>query len=423
MTQAASMADAETADQLREAMADRLIADGVITSPVVEAAFRAVPRHLFLPAGTTSLHDAYDTNVAPITKTDASGAHLSTVSAPWLQARMIAQAGIEPGMRVLEIGSGGYNAALLAEVTGEKGQVVTMDIDPEVTARAAAALAAAGYGDRVTVVTADGEQGVPERAPYDAIVVTAGAWDIPPAWTGQLTGGGTLVLPLRMNMITRSIAFHRADGHLVSTSAEVCGFVPMQGGGARAERTFRLPDPGGGHVALRFDEGAPDDPGVLDGALASGPVTAWSGLRIGNAVSFADLHLWLAAFLPGFCRVAASEGTALAAEGVCKGWFPYGGVHGDSFSCLALRQTGGAQSEFGARAYGPHSEDAADALVAQIRAWDAHGRDLSGGAFAVWPAGTAIPPLQEATGVFRKIHGTVTVSWPAAGERTPASAR
>jgi protein-L-isoaspartate(D-aspartate) O-methyltransferase len=127
VTQTASVADTGPADQLRKVMTDRLIADGMITSPVVEAAFRVVPRHLFVPAGT-SLDDAYNTNVAPITKRDENGADLSSVSAPWLQARMIAQAGIARGMRVLEIGSGGYNAALLAEVTGNNGLVVTMDI-------------------------------------------------------------------------------------------------------------------------------------------------------------------------------------------------------------------------------------------------------------------------------------------------------
>ena len=94
-------------------------------------------------------------------KTRADGVNLSSVSGPWLQAKMIAQAGIEPGMRVMEIGSAGYNAALLSEVARE--HVVTVDIDPDITARASAALDAAGYAGRVTVVTADGEHGFPDR--------------------------------------------------------------------------------------------------------------------------------------------------------------------------------------------------------------------------------------------------------------------
>jgi protein-L-isoaspartate(D-aspartate) O-methyltransferase len=412
----ASAASPQEAERLREAMADRLVTDGWISSPVVEAAFRNVPRHEFVPPGT-SLADAYGARVAPVTKTDEHGAHLSSVSAPWLQARMIAQAGIQLGMRVLEIGSGGYNAALLAEVTGKEGRVVSVDIDPDITGRAEAALAATGYGDRVEVVTRDGELGVPASAPYDAIIVTVGAWDIPRAWTDQLTGDGRLVVPLRLNTLSRAVGFHQVDGHLASESWEMCGFVNMQGIGGRPEPALSLPGLTGGHVSLRFDQGTPGDPGVLDGALATEPVTAWSGIRIGHQVSFADLNLWLAAFLPGFCRVAASEGTARHDEGVNKAWFPFGGVLGDSFSCLAIRKLDGSgpvEYEFGAKAYGAHAQDAAEALVAQVRAWGAGGRDLGEDAFTFWPAGTALPPPPPATAVFPKVHGTVTVTFPTA---------
>jgi protein-L-isoaspartate(D-aspartate) O-methyltransferase len=413
----ASLADSGKAYDLRDAMADRLVADGWITSPEVEAAFRAVPRHEYVPEGTT-LEDAYGAKVAPVTKTGENGEHLSSVSAPWLQARMIAQAGVQPGMSVLEIGSGGYNAALLAEVTGKEGRVVTIDIDPEVTGWAEAALAATGYGDRVVVMTGDGELGVPGHSPYDAIIVTVGAWDIPRAWTEQLTGHGRLVVPLRLNTLTRSLGFRQVDGRLVSESWEMCGFVPMQGMGGCPEPSLNLPCPADGHVSLRFDQGLPTDSGALDGALATEQVTAWSGIRIGHQVSFADLNLWLAAFLPGFCRVAASEGTELHAEGVNKAWFPFGAVAGDSFACLAMRKLDGpgpVEYEFGAKAYGHHAGNAAEALIAQVRAWDAQGRDLDDNAFTFWPADAAVPPPPPATAIFPKAHGTVTVSWP----RTP----
>jgi Protein-L-isoaspartate(D-aspartate) O-methyltransferase (PCMT) len=115
--------DIQSAEVLRDWMSDQLVAEGWITSRHVEAAFRAVPRHLFTPPGTL-LETAYHGHSAPVAKKGADGVNLSSVSAPWLQAKMIAQAGIEPGMRVMEIGSGGYNAALLAEITGE--HVVTV---------------------------------------------------------------------------------------------------------------------------------------------------------------------------------------------------------------------------------------------------------------------------------------------------------
>jgi protein-L-isoaspartate(D-aspartate) O-methyltransferase len=329
---------------------------------------------------------------------------------------MIAQAGIGPGMRVMEIGSGGYNAALLAEVTGE--HVVTVDIDPDITDRASAALDAAGYAGRVTVVTADGEHGFPDRAPYDAIVVTAAAWDLPLAWRDQLLPDGRLAVPLVMNTFTRSLGFRRAGDHWESDSAQLCGFVPMQGTGQAPLRRVPLAGPDGGHVTLRpGDETGPEDAGLLDGALGTGPVTVWSGLVIAKGVGFEDLQLWLAGgFLPGFCRVDGSDSQALPAAEGNKTWFGFGGVLGDSFSVMAMRKTGipGAEFEFGARAFGPHAAAEAEALIAQVAAWDARGRAIPGNAFAYWPAGTEIPPLGDRVGVFRKRHGIVTLTWPPA---------
>jgi protein-L-isoaspartate(D-aspartate) O-methyltransferase len=109
---------------------------------------------------------------------------------------MLEQADLHPGMRVLEIGSGGYNAALIAELVGTEGAVTTVDIDPDVVDRARRYLEAAGYS-QVTVVLADTANGVPERAPFDRIIVTAGVWDLPSAWADQLAVGGRLVVPLR----------------------------------------------------------------------------------------------------------------------------------------------------------------------------------------------------------------------------------
>jgi protein-L-isoaspartate(D-aspartate) O-methyltransferase len=403
----------EQAEALRERMTDQLVAEGWITSPHVEAAFRAVPRHLFTPPGTP-LETAYDGNRAPVTKKSADGVNLSSVSAPFLQAKMIAQAGIEPGMRVMEIGSGGYQAALLAEVTGE--HVVTVDIDADITARASAALDAAGYAGRVTVVTADGEHGFPDQAPYDAIVVTAGASDLPPAWGDQMTPAGRLVVPLVMNTFTRSLGLRRAGDHWQSESAQLCGFVPFQGIGAQPVYRLPLADPDGGHAVLRFEETGLDSPGLLDRALFSEPVTAWSGVSIADQAGFEDLHLWLAGFLPGFCRIDAGDSTALPAAEANRSWFGFGGVLGDSLSVMTTRKTGmpGAEWEFGARGYGPHATDAAGALIAQIAGWDARGRAIPQDAFAYWPSGTEIPALGDLVSVFGKRYGTVTITWPPA---------
>ncbi len=118
----------DEATRLRNKVVDELCADGNISSPEIEAVMRKVPRHAFTP--DTPLEKAYDTYAAVITKTDEHGVQLSSVSAPQIQAMMLEQAQVKPGMRVLEIGSGGLNAAYLAELVGENGEVVTVDIDP-----------------------------------------------------------------------------------------------------------------------------------------------------------------------------------------------------------------------------------------------------------------------------------------------------
>ncbi|WP_434450223.1 methyltransferase, FxLD system [Lentzea sp. E54] len=404
--------DDASAAEFRNALVDTLIARKKITSSAVERAFRTVPRHQFVAEGTP-LDVTYSVDNSVAIKHAPDGVIISSTSAAYIQARMIEQADLTAGMSVLEIGSGGFNAALLAEVVGLDGHVVSVDIDPEVTDRARELLDATGYGSRVTVVQADAENPLPGLdAPVDAILVTVGAWDLAPAWLEHLAEGGRIVVPLRMNGITRVIAFRREGDHLVSTSAEVAGFVPMQGEGARDERVFQLPDRNGHHVKLRFDQDVPQDMSLLDGALATDRTDVWTGVTIKHGVSFADLHLWFAAFLPGFCKLAADEGTDMAAER--KGWFPFAAVHGDSFAYLAIRTVpeGGA-AEFGARAYGTHGEDAATAMAEQIQAWDRHGRDTEP-TFAYWPTGSQLPEFGEKTAVLSKTHGIATISWPSA---------
>ncbi|GLW67449.1 hypothetical protein Arub01_56920 [Actinomadura rubrobrunea] len=401
--------DSEQAARLRDELVDTLLSKGQIVSPAVEKAFRTVAREAFVPADTP-LDVVYSVDRAVVTKTDEHGGHLSSVSAAYIQARMIEMADIRPGMTVLEIGSGGYNAALLAEVVGPGGHVVSIDIDSEIVERAVVLLDRAGYGDRVSVMQADAEHPVPGFGPFDRTLVTVGAWDIPPAWLDQLIADGVLVVPLRMNGITRTIAFRRDGDHLVSSDVEVAGFVPMQGQGAHVERTFLLPDWHGKHLRLQFDAEVPDTLHLLDGVLASEPVSVWSGVTIGKRVSFADLHLWFAAFLPGFCRITADPDTELAAE-LGKTWFPVGGVRGDSVAYLAVRPAmDGEGVEFGATAYGVHGQAAATAVVEQVQAWDRNGRHRAP-SFAFWPTGTPVPPLPDYSAVLEKHHGAVSISW------------
>ncbi len=404
--------DTDRAAELRAALVDKLRADGKISSPAVEAAFRVVARERFLPP-EVPLEKAYAVDDAVVTKRDEYGVALSSVSAAFIQARMLEQAELREGMTVLEVGSGGLNAALIAEVVGPQGRVVSVDIDPEVTDRAAKLLDETGYGSRVRVLVADAEHGVPGDDRFDAIIVTVGAWDIPPVWLAHLADTGVLVLPLIMNGVTRTIGFRRAGDHLVSTSLEVAGFVPMQGAGRHQERAFLLTDPNGKQVKLRFDSDVPEDMSALDGVLATARAEVWSGATIKHQTSFADLYLWFAWHLPGFCLLTVDDGTELAAE---RGsWFPFGVVRGSAFAYLAVRPAlEGAGVEFGARAYGRDGDLAATALVEQIRAWDRDGRHTEP-VFGYWPNGSDHSHIPADAAVMDKTHGVVTISWPAHG--------
>lgn len=126
MTDVSTSTAAASPDEWRDHLVDALVADGTITQARVEAAMRTVPRHEFTPAAT--LEQAYAPYEAVRTKWDEHGNAISSVSAPQIQALMLQQADLRPGMSVLEVGSGGCNAALIAELVGTAGRVVSVDI-------------------------------------------------------------------------------------------------------------------------------------------------------------------------------------------------------------------------------------------------------------------------------------------------------
>lgn len=202
------------AGALREKMIGDLRELGVIHSESVATAVGTVPRHLFAPE--ESVEQAYAVKTVLQTKRDGRGVPVSMISAVDIQALMLEQAQLGPGMRVLEIGSGGYNAALIADLVGATGEVTTVDIDSEVVDRMRRCLAVAGY-DRVNVVLADADGGVPEHAPYDCVIATTSAWDIPPAWVDQLTAegsGGGAIAAARPDQVSCVRTVRRPAGEL-----------------------------------------------------------------------------------------------------------------------------------------------------------------------------------------------------------------
>ncbi len=354
-------------ETLRASMVDRIKETGHARSGTVEEALRTIPRHLFVPDATAE--DAY-ADIAVITKRDSSGAALSCASVPTVVAMMLDQLDVRPGHRILEIGAGtGYNAALLTHLTGSSGQVTTIDIDPEATAHARRALDATGYG-HVQVITRDGVLGDPDNAPYDRIIVTVGAWDLPAAWREQLVPGGSLVVPLRWRGQTRGVAFTRDGDLLRSDTTDLCGFVPMIG--QDGERTGRI-DPEG-QVALYWDADQPIDPAVLSGVLTRAKTTAWSGATVGPYDPFDGVWLNLTATEPTTCRIAADR--AAVDSGLCTPAIPIRSpalVEGDSIAYFTLRRlqdSADRRSELGAIGHGPTGRQLAERLCEQIRAWD-----------------------------------------------------
>ncbi|MGI9003132.1 MAG: methyltransferase domain-containing protein [Pseudonocardia sp.] len=167
----------------------------------------------------------------------------SSASQPTVVADMLRALDPAPGMRVLEIGTGtGWNAALLAARVGAEN-VVSVEVDAVVAERARAALDAAGYG-QVTVVTGDGADGCPDRAPFDRVLATVGVSEVPYSWVAQTRSGGRVVVPLSNTYQAPGIAVLDVAGGVAS------GYLgaPAVFMGLRAQRVPRPRGvrPGGG---------------------------------------------------------------------------------------------------------------------------------------------------------------------------------
>ena len=187
-----------------------------ITDPRVLAAMAKVPRDRFVPARLAP--QAYDDNPLPI----GSG---QTISQPYIVALMSQWAEVGPGDKVLEVGTGsGYQAAVLAELAG---QVFTIELRPDLAEAARTSLQDLGYG-QVQGRVGDGYQGWPEAAPFDAILVTATAPNVPPALKAQLKEGGRLVIPVGPPDRTQTLLLLRqVKGKLQEEKRLPVLFVPL----------------------------------------------------------------------------------------------------------------------------------------------------------------------------------------------------
>jgi protein-L-isoaspartate(D-aspartate) O-methyltransferase len=203
-------------DQIERMIEEQLAARGIRDARVLDA-MRRVPRHHFVPRDQQPL--AYADRALPI-------AEAQTISQPFMVATMTEALRAGPAALVLEVGTGsGYQAAVLSLLVRE---VVSIERRPELAAAAAANLAALGYHN-VRVIVGDGTLGAPDLAPFDGILVTAGAPRVPPALTGQLRDHARLVIPVGPPGHQEIAVITRDGDRYDEVRGESCVFVPLIG--------------------------------------------------------------------------------------------------------------------------------------------------------------------------------------------------
>lgn len=215
LSQKATRATDERQSERRRMVEEQIRARGVKSSVVLQA-MREVPRHRFVPARLA--HLAYNDHPLPIGLNQ-------TISQPFIVAYMTEAAGISSNEKVLEIGTGsGYQAAVLGELAEE---VYSVEIIPELGARARSTLAGLGY-QNVHVKVGNGYEGWAEHAPYDAIIVTAAPEEVPQALIDQLAVDGRMVIPVGAKNQEMMVISKTRKGVVKRRTISV-RFVPMTG--------------------------------------------------------------------------------------------------------------------------------------------------------------------------------------------------
>lgn len=204
-------------ERLRHRMVERQIRKRGVRNSRVLRAMEKVPRHRFVPRDQGE--HAYEDSPLSIGQGQ-------TISQPYMVAVMTESAAPEAGDRVLEVGTGsGYQTAVLAEITRE---VYSIERIPELAERAKGLLDRLGYGN-VSIRVGDGSEGWGEMAPFDAIIVTAGAPELPEPLVEQLALGGRLVIPIGSAHHQTLYTVRRERQRIRKEEGTGCVFVPLIG--------------------------------------------------------------------------------------------------------------------------------------------------------------------------------------------------
>ena len=398
-------------EELHARLVDQLCENGAIRSPRVEEAFRAVPRHAFLPHAT--IEEAY-TNAPVHIKYDETGASISCGSQPGVVAMMLEQAAIEPGMRVLELGAGtGYNAALLGHLTGPEGSVTTIDVDDDLVEGAQTRLKEQGITN-VEALLGDGALGHPDGAPFDRIIATVGSHDVPRAWVDQLAPGGRLITPVRIaGDVSRSIVFEADGDHWTSLESSLCTFMPLRGGIGDDPRTVLALD-ADATACVQANQDQSIHPEQVRGILAEPFETVWSGVTFGKGQPLDTLWLWLATHLPNRLSRMPVQRTAIDTDLVSPG-LPWGdmaavpvGERGLAYLTMRPDPTEEGRHELGVIAHGPAAQPLAEDMADLAREWDPHRHDEL--AFALSYTRESGAPTRTRR-VLHRQHSTLVVTW------------
>jgi len=212
----------EQSAHARAEMIEHQLRERGIHHPRVLQAMQTVPREVFVPSEDRAR--AYDDCALPLP-------HGQTISQPYMVARTVELAQLTSSDVVLEVGLGsGYQAAVMSRLCA---RVIGLEIIPELATMAQRALSKLNY-DNVLVRVADGSVGYREHAPYDAIVVAAGAPTVPHQLVDQLRLGGRLVIPVGTRTQTLSVLTRTRSG-VVTKAYDPCVYVPLRGAAGRKD--------------------------------------------------------------------------------------------------------------------------------------------------------------------------------------------